>query len=137
MLVSKPSRLLRSVAWIGFVLLAGCAGRSPVPTQEVRITDRYMSCEDIRKEVAANYVAQSDLVREQAWAMEKNDIISGFSLVFPPGWFGLDLGVEEDYPNSPQNIEHAALATRNRHLIAMAQEKGGNCWPGRDHWVRS
>lgn len=122
---------------LGALVIAGCAGRSPVPTPEAQLTDRYMSCEDIRKEVAANYAKQSELVREQNWQEEKNDMIMGLSVAFPPGFFAVDQGVEEDYPNSPQNIEHSALATRNRHLIAMAQAKGGNCWPGTDHWVRS
>lgn len=117
--------------------LAACAGRSPNPVPEASIYDRYMTCEQIRNEVASNYVKQSDLMRDQAWAEEKNDMIMGLSVAFPPGWFGLDMGVEEDYPNSPQQIDHSALATRNRHLIAMAQAKGFNCWPGKDHWVRS
>lgn len=119
------------------LLAAGCAGRSANPVQEATITDRYMTCEQIRQEVAANYTKQSALVREQVWQEEKNDMIMGLSLAFPPGWFGLDMGVEEDYPNSPQQVEHSALATRNRHLIAMAQGQGGDCWPGKDHWVRS
>jgi hypothetical protein len=122
---------------LGALVAAGCAGRSPNPVQEATITDRYMTCEQIRDEVARNYAKQSALVREQVWQEEKNDMIMGLSLVFPPGWFGLDMGVEEDYPNSPQQIEHSALATRNRHLIAMAQSQGGDCWPGKDHWVRS
>lgn len=117
--------------------IAGCGGRSPNPVQEVGITDRYMTCEQIRKEVAANYEKQSALVRDQVWQEEKNDMIMGLSAVFPPGYFALDMGVEEDYPNSPQQIEHSALATRNRHLIALAQEQGGDCWPGKAHWVRS
>ena len=117
--------------------LAACAGRSPNPVPEASIYDRYMTCEQIRNEVASNYVKQSDLMRDQAWAEEKNDMIMGLSVAFPPGWFGLDMGVEEDDPNSPQQIDHSALATRNRHLIAMAQAKGFNCWPGKDHWVRS
>lgn len=119
------------------LLATGCAGRSPNPAQEATIYDRYMTCEQIRAEVARNYEAQSALVREQVWQEEKNDMIMGLSLAFPPGWFGLDMGVEEDYPNSPQQIEHSALATRNRHLIAMAQKQGGDCWPGKDLWVRS
>lgn len=122
---------------VGMLVVAGCAGRSPVPVQEATITDRYMTCEQIRDEVARNYAKQSALVREQVWQEEKNDMIMGLSLAFPPGWFGLDMGVEEDYPNSPQQIEHSALATRNRHLISMAQNQGGDCWPGKDHWVRS
>lgn len=118
-------------------LLAACAGRSPNPEPQASIYDRYKTCEEIRYEVASNYAKQSDLVGEQVWAEEKNDMIMGLSLAFPPGWFGLDMGVEEDYPNSPQQIEHSALATRNRALIAQAQAEGGDCWPGKDHWVRS
>lgn len=119
------------------LLAAGCAGRSANPAQEATIYDRYMTCEQLRAEVAQNYDRQSALVREQVWQEEKNDMIMGLSLAFPPGFFAVDDTVEGDYGTSPQQIEHRALATRNRHLIAMAQEKGGTCWPGKDHWVRS
>lgn len=116
-------------------LMAGCAGRMPNPTPEVSIFDRYMSCEDIRQEVARNYEAQSELVREQVWAEEKNDMIRGLSLAFPPGWFALDQTVEGEYGQSPQQIEGSALATRSRHIIAIAQED--QCWPDHKVWSPS
>jgi hypothetical protein len=122
---------------LGVLAVAGCAGRSANPTQEATIHDRYMTCAQIRAEVARNYEAQSALVREQNAQEERNDSIMLWSIAFPPGFFAIDDTVEGDYGTSPQDIEHRALATRNRHLIAMAQAQGGDCWPGKDHWVRS
>ncbi len=49
------STLSVAVALVSAGLLAGCGGRMPNPTPEVSIFDRYMSCEDIRQEVASNY----------------------------------------------------------------------------------
>jgi len=113
-------------------LLAGCGGRVANPTPEVSIYDRYMTCDQIQEEVARNYETQSALAREHAWAEEKNDMIMGLSLAFPPGWFAVDQTVEEDYPNAPQDIEGLALGDRNRHIIAMAKDK--NCWPDPKVW---
>lgn len=120
------------MALVGAGLLAGCGGRMPNPTPEVSIFDRYMSCDDIREEVAANYSEQSALVREQVWAEEKNDMIMGLSLAIPPGWFAIDNTVEGDFGTSPQQIDGSALATRARHLIAEA--KKDNCWPDPKVW---
>lgn len=133
---------MRSILSVGVVLgalaVTGCAGRMANPTEEATIYDRYMTCEQIRAEVARNYDAQSALVREQVQAEEENDIIKVFSLAYPPGFFAVDNTVEgDDYGTAPQEIEHAALATRNRHLIALAKEKSPTCWPGDSHWVRS
>lgn len=128
-------RCLAVIALFGAGLIAGCAGRMPNPTPEVSIYDRYMTCEQIREEVARNYEAQSALVREQVWAQEKNDMISGLSLAFPPGWFALDQTVEGEYGESPQEIDGSALATRSRHLIAIAQED--QCWPDPKVWSPS
>lgn len=113
-------------------LVAGCGGRMANPTPEVSIYDRYMTCEEIRQEVAQNYAEQSALVREQVWAEEKNDMIMGLSLAFPPGWFAVDRTIEGEYGQSPQQIEGSALATRARHLIAQAKED--QCWPDPKVW---
>lgn len=125
-----------SLIW-GVLVVAGCAGRSANPAQEATIYDRYMTCQQIRAEVAKNYETQSALIRQQNDLEEKNDTIKVLSIAFPPGFFAVDNTVEGDYGTSPQDIEHRALATRNRHLIAIAQARGGTCWPGKDHWVRS
>jgi hypothetical protein len=119
-------------------LTAGCAGRMANPAAEATIYDRYMSCGDIRAEVAGSYEAQSALVRERVWAQEKNDMIRGLSIAFPPGFFAIDDTVEEasgEYKISPQEIDGSALATRARHLIATAQER--QCWPGSEYWMPS
>ncbi len=126
------ARYLTAAACLGLGLLAGCGGRMANPTPEISIYDRYMTCEDIRHEVARNYEAQSALVREQVWAEEKNDMIMGLSLAFPPGWFAVDQTVEGDYPEAPQEIEVLALGARNRHIISLAQED--QCWPDPKVW---
>lgn len=123
----SPLRFLTLAALLGAGLVVGCGGRMTNPTPEVSINDRYMSCDQIEDEVATNYEAQSALAREHAWGKEKNDMIRGLSLVFPPGWFAVDQTVEEDYPNAPQDIESLPLGDRNRHIIALAKDKG--CWP--------
>ncbi len=126
------SRLVRTVALVGLGLLAGCGGRMANPAPEATIYDRYLTCDEIQKEVAGNYEAQSDLARELVWAKEKNDMIRGLSLAFPPGWFALDMTAEEDYPKTPQDIETLALGARNRHIIGLAKEQG--CWPDPAVW---
>jgi len=123
---------LALAAMFGASLMAGCGGRAANPTPEVSIYDRYMSCDEIRDEVAHNYAAQSLLVREHVWAEEKNDMIMGLSLLFPPGWFAVDATVEGEYGESPQEIEGSALATRARYLIATAQKD--ECWPDPKVW---
>ena len=132
MMQVSPLRLIGLGACLGLGLLAGCGGRTANPTPEVSIYDRYMSCEDIRAEVARNYEQQHELAREHAWGEEKNDMIMGLSLIFPPGWFAIDQTVEEDYPGAPQDIEGLALGDRNRHIIALA--KGQGCWPNPKVW---
>lgn len=129
------STTLMAAVLVSAGLLAGCAGRMANPTPEVSIFDRYMSCEDIRREVASNYEEQSDLVREQVWAEEKNDMVMGLSLAFPPGWFAVDQTVEGEYGQSPQQLEGSALATRARHLISLAKED--QCWPDPKVWSPS
>lgn len=124
-----PLRFLTLAAFLG-ASLVGCGGRMANPTPEVTIYDRYMTCNQIEDEVATNYEAQSALAREHAWGEEKNDMIMGLSLAFPPGWFAVDQTVEEHYPNAPQDIEGLALGDRNRHIIALAKDKG--CWPNLD-----
>jgi len=126
------SRPIAVLALISAGLIAGCGGRMANPTPEVSIFDRYMSCEEMRQEVAANYEQQSALVREQVWAEEKNDMIMALSLAFPPGWFAVDQTIEGDYGTSPQQIEGSALATRSRYLIAQAKEE--QCWPDPKVW---
>jgi hypothetical protein len=128
----SPSRYVTLAACLGLAALAGCGGRMANPTPEVSIYDRYMTCEEIRQEVERNYAAQSALVREQNWANEKNHMISGLSLVFPPGWFALDETIEGDYGTAPQEIEASALATRSRHIIGIAQKD--QCWPDPKVW---
>jgi len=128
----SPLRLMGLGVLLGSGLLAGCGGRVANPTPEVSIYDRYMTCDDIRAEVERNYEKQHELVREHNWAEEKNDMIMGLSLVFPPGWFAVDQTVEEDYPHAPQDIEGLALGDRNRHIIALAKEQG--CWPNPQVW---
>ena len=127
-----PTGIVRVIACVGLGLLAGCGGRMANPTPEVSIYDRYLNCEDIRKEVAANYEKQSALAREEAWAKEKNDMIMGLSLAFPPGWFAVDQTVEGDFPEAPQERETLALGARNRHIIAIAKDQG--CWPDPAVW---
>lgn len=126
------SRPIAVLALTSAGLIAGCGGRMANPTPEVSIFDRYMSCEEMRQEVASNYEEQSALVREQVWAEEKNDMIMALSLGFPPGWFAVDQTIRGDYGTSPQQIEGAALATRNRYLIAQAKEE--QCWPDPKVW---
>ena len=125
----------RFVAIAALAMLAvagGCGGRSPNPVPQVSIYDRYMSCDEIRQEVAENYEAQSALVRERVWAEEKNDMIMGIALAFPPAWFAVDQTVEGEYGQSPQESEGSALATRARYLIDIAQKE--NCWPYPQVW---
>ncbi len=119
-------------AIVSMALLAGCGGRVANPTPEVSIYDRYMSCDEIRQEVATNYAAQSLLVRERVRAEEMNDMTMVFALAFPPAWFAVDQTVEGDYGRSPQEIEGTALATRARHLISVAQKD--ECWPDPKVW---
>jgi hypothetical protein len=128
-------RYLVAGALLAAGLAAGCAGRTPNPTPEVSIFDRYMTCEDIRQEVARNYDAQSALVRERNALEEKNDAITSFSLAFPPGLFALDQTIDGDYGQSPQEIEASALATRDRHIIVLAKED--QCWPDPKVWSPS
>ena len=125
-------RYVAIVALATLAVASGCGGRSPNPVAQVSIYDRYMSCDEIRQEVAENYAAQSELVREQVWAEEKNDMIMGIALAFPPAWFAIDKTVEGDYGQSPQEIEGSALATRARYLIDVAQKE--NCWPDPQVW---
>lgn len=128
------------VFWIVSAILAGslvsgCAGRMANPAPEATIYDRYMTCDEIRAEVAGNYETQSALVRERVWAREKNNMIRGLSIAFPPGFFAVDDTVEGEYGTSPQEIEGSALATRARHLVAIAKER--ECWPGSEYWMPS
>jgi hypothetical protein len=125
-------RLLTLATLLGTGLLAGCGGRMANPTPEVSIYDRYLTCEQIQAEVEQNYEKQSALARELAWAEEKNDMIEGLSVVFPPGWFAVDQTIQEGYPNAPQEIEGLALGDRNRHIIALAKDK--DCWPDPQVW---
>jgi len=119
-------------ALLGAGLLAGCGGRMANPTPEVSIYDRYMTCDQIQAEVERNYQEQSELAREHAWALEKNDMIMGLSVAFPPGWFAVDQTIQEGYPTAPQEVEALALGDRNRHIIALAKDSG--CWPNPEVW---
>lgn len=106
-------------------LISGCGGRMANPVSQVSIFDRYMTCDQIAQEVTRNESMQSELAREQDWAQEKNDMVKGLALAFPPAWFAIDRPVEADYPNSPQDAEDLALGERNRHMMKLAQDK--NC----------
>jgi len=128
----SPLRLLTLAALLGTGLLAGCGGRMANPTPEVSIYDRYLTCDQIQAEVEQNYEKQSALAREFAWAEEKNDMIMGLSVAFPPGWFAVDQTIQDGYPNAPQDIEGLALGDRNRHIIALAKDK--DCWPDPHIW---
>ena len=104
--------LLGSVA----VLIGGCAGRAPAPVAVVQAQDRYMDCEAITAEVAANNAQVAALGSEQGLKTTQNVAAGVAGLFIPVLWFGMDF-------QGAQTKEVAALQSRQQYLSTLAEER--------------
>lgn len=95
--------------------LASCAGATPHPVPQYQPQDNYLTCNDIRREMADNQTKMLNLVPKQN-KVGKNVFlgVAGAFFVFP--WFFMDF-------SDAERIEVQAYQLRNNWLHTLAEKK--------------
>ena len=107
------------------VLLASCAGRNPNPETTTWVYDKYYTCQDIREEKDRIYQAAQDRGVEQAKLHSRdNDLMARTIPFLPPGLFAVDETRMSGSKKTAQEVEIDALRERDKHLDAMATDRG-------------
>lgn len=123
------SVFMRSLLTWGLVgaglVLAGCNGRLANPEPVDWPYDRYYSCTDIRAEkVRIRQAAQDRGVEEYLLRQEDNDLMARTIPFLAPGNFAIQETRTSSSAKTPQQVEIDALLERNKHLDAMAADRG-------------
>lgn len=108
-------RKVLCVAMLGIVL-AGCAGRDPLPIATVQAQDQYSDCTMIRAEIEANNAKVTQLANEQGWKVAQNVGAGVVGLVIWPVWFGMDF-------KDAAGKDAAALEARQKYLTVLAEQR--------------
>lgn len=98
------------------VVVAGCAGRAPAPVAVVQMHDRYMDCDAIHAEVAANNQRVAELGSEEGLKVGQNVAAGVAGLFIPVLWFGMDF-------QGSASKEVAALQSRQQYLASLAEQR--------------
>lgn len=99
------------------LLVAGCAGRDPVPVSAYQPNDTGLSCNELNTEIQGNNDALRTRVQESKDKQDRNILIGGAALLlFWPAAFAMDMKGAAD-------TEAKAYEQRNRTLALLAAKK--------------
>ena len=110
-------RVARAAAAVSIVL-AGCAGRDPVPISAYKPSDANLSCADLANEIQSNNANMLVRARESADTTDRNVLIGAAGvLLFAPILLAIDA-------KDAAGTENRSYEERNRYLAGQARQVG-------------
>lgn len=109
---------LAMAALAASTVLAGCAGRDPIPVSAYKPTDTQLSCADLANEIHANNANMLARAKESADTSDRNVMMGAAGiLLFAPILLAIDA-------KDAAATENRAFEERNRRLAGQARQGG-------------